>query len=199
MEPEEHGDVLVAADAQGDVAVVVVEDGALHGAEHATGMPQLDPTIWPNLIFWLVVSLLLLYFILSRVALPRIGTVLAERQDAISNDLEMAALLRRRAEEAEAAYDKALADAREEANKIADATRASMQDELKAVMAKAEAEIAARSAESEKRIAEIREGAARNVEQVARETAQAIVAALTPNLAGDRHAVDSAVARQLGR
>ena len=44
--------------------------------------------IFPNLIFWLVVALVALYFILSRVALPRIGTVIAERNDAIANDIE---------------------------------------------------------------------------------------------------------------
>ena len=38
-------------------------------------MPQLDPAIFPNLIFWLVVALVALYLILSKVALPRIGTV----------------------------------------------------------------------------------------------------------------------------
>ena len=48
--------------------------------------------IYPNLIFWLVVALVALYLILSRVALPRIGTVLAERNDAIANDIEQAAL-----------------------------------------------------------------------------------------------------------
>jgi F-type H+-transporting ATPase subunit b len=164
----------------------------------AVGMPQLDPAIWPNLIFWLVVSILLLYFILSRIALPRLGTVLAERQDAISNDLEMAALLKRRAEEAERAYEKALAEAREEAMRIAEAARAEVQEELKALMAKADAEIAARSAESEKRIAEIREGAARSIEEVARETAHAIVATLTPKLA-DEKAASAAVSRRLGR
>lgn len=185
MEPEQHGDIVV----------LTADEVAAQGA-HATGMPQLDPTIWPNLIFWLVVSIALLYFILSRVALPRLGAILAERQDAISNDLEMAALLRRRAEEAEAAYDKALADARDEANRIAEATRAEMNEELKALMAKAEAEIAARSAESEKRIDEIREGASRNVEEVARDTAVAIVEALMPKLA-DQSAVDAAVGRQL--
>jgi F-type H+-transporting ATPase subunit b len=162
----------------------------------AVGMPQLDPAIWPNLIFWLVVSIVLLYLILSRVALPRLGSVLAERQDAISNDLEMAALLRRRAEEAEASYDKALADAREEAARIGEATRNEMQAELKALMAKADAQIAAKSAESERRIAEIRDGAARDVEEVARETAQAIVSALMPKLA-DQAAVDAAVSRHL--
>jgi F-type H+-transporting ATPase subunit b len=163
---------------------------------YAVGMPQLDAAIWPNLIFWLIVSIVLLYLILSRVALPRLGTVLAERQDAISNDLEMAALLRRRAEEAEATYERALAEAREESMRIGEATRADIQEELKHLMEKADAEIAAKTAESEKRIGEIREGAARSVEEVARETALAIVAQLMPKLA-DQPAVDAAVSRQL--
>jgi F-type H+-transporting ATPase subunit b len=181
MEPEAHGDV-----------VVVVETAVEHG-EAATGMPQLDPTVWPNLIFWLIVSIVILYLVLSRVALPRLSAVLSERHDAISNDIEMAALLKRRAEEAERAYDKALADARDEANRIADATRADMQAELKALMAKAEAEIVAQSAESEKRIAEIRAGATESIEAVAKEAGLAIVESLMPKLA-DRGAVDAAVA-----
>ena len=49
--------------------------------EHAeAGMPQLDPAIFPNLIFWLVLALVALYYILSQVALPRIGTVMARAQ-----------------------------------------------------------------------------------------------------------------------
>ncbi|MBA3325204.1 MAG: F0F1 ATP synthase subunit B', partial [Rhodobacteraceae bacterium] len=51
-------------------------------------MPQLDVALFPNLIFWLAVALVALYLILTRVALPRIGTILAERNDAISSDLE---------------------------------------------------------------------------------------------------------------
>ena len=110
-------------------------------AEHATeswsttracraGMPQLDFSIYPNLIFWLVVALVALYFILTRIALPRIGTVLAERNDAIANDIELAALLKRRAEEAEAAYNAALAQARDEAHRIAAETKAQIDKEL---------------------------------------------------------------------
>ena len=104
-------------------------------------MPQLDPAIFPNLIFWLVVALLALYFILSRVALPRIGTVMTERNDAISNDIEQAALLKRRAEEAEASYNAALAKARDEAHKIAAEAKAQIDKELAVLMAKADAEI----------------------------------------------------------
>jgi F-type H+-transporting ATPase subunit b len=165
-------------------------------AQAEVGMPQLDPSIWPNLIFWLIVSIVLLYLILSRVALPRLHAVLSERHDAISNDLEMAALLRRRAQEAERAYERALAEAREEANRIAEATRADMQAELRALMAKADAEIAAKSAESEKRIGEIRANAADSIGEVARDLGQAIIQALTPQLA-DQAAVDGAVDRRV--
>lgn len=165
--------------------------------EHAqTGMPQLDFSIYPNLIFWLVVALVALYFILTKVALPRIGTVLAERNDAIANDIEQAALLKRRAEEAEAAYNAALAQARDEAHKIAAETKAGIDKDLATLLAKADAEIAVKTAESEKRIGEIRESAARSVEEVARETAAAIVDALLPGSA-DQAAVDAAIANRL--
>jgi F-type H+-transporting ATPase subunit b len=165
--------------------------------EHAeTGMPQLNPEFFPNLIFWLIVSIVLLYMILSRIAIPRITSVLAERSDAISGDLETAQLYKRRAEEAEAAYNTALAQARDEAHRIAAESKAQVNKELATLMAKADAEIAARTAESESRIGEIRENAARSVEEVARETALAIVSALVPN-AADANAVDTAVSNRL--
>ncbi len=165
--------------------------------EHAeVGMPQLDPSIYPNLIFWLVVSIVLLYLILTRVALPRIGRVLAERSDAIANDLEAAALLKRRADEAELAYKAALARARDEAQKIGADTKAQIGKELSALMAKADAEIAARAAESEKRIGEIRDSAVRSIEEVARAAAPDIVGLFLPG-AADEAAVARAVSERL--
>ena len=162
-------------------------------AEAEVGMPQLDFGNWPNLIFWLVVSLVALYFILTRVALPRISATLAERGDAITNDLEQAALFKRRAEEAEDAYNAALAKAREEAQKIAAENRAEINKELEKLMAKADAEIAAKSAESEARIGEIRDSAAKSVEEVAGEAARDIVEKLMPG-ALDADAISAAVA-----
>ena len=199
--------VIVIAQAEGghvEVAPADAEHAAGHtettGAEnleHAkSGMPQLDFSIYPNLIFWLIVAMVALYFIMSRIALPRIGTVLAERNDAIANDIEMAALLKRRAEEAETAYNAALAQARDEAHKIAADARASVDKELSSLLAKADAEIAVKTAESEKRIGEIRESAARSVEEVARDTAAALVDALLPG-AADPAAIDAALASRL--
>lgn len=170
-------------------------DGSV-GEKSSTGMPQLDIGIWPNLIFWLVLSVVALYFILARIAVPRIRTVLAERNDAISNDLEQAALLKRRAEEAETAYNTALATAREEAQKIAADAKAEIGKELSTLLAKADAEIAARSVESETRIREIRDSAARDVETVARDVAQDIVRAFLPS-AADEGRVTAAVSARL--
>jgi F-type H+-transporting ATPase subunit b len=165
--------------------------------EHAEkGMPQLDPAIFPNLIFWLVIALVALYYILSRVALPRIGTVMGERNDAISNDIEAAASLKRRAEEAEAAYNAALARARDDAHKIAAEAKAGIDKELATLLAKADAEIGVRSAESEKRIGEIHASAAQSVEEVARDTAAAIVERFLPD-AADAGAIETAIANRL--
>lgn len=151
-----------------------------HSAEAASapGMPQLDFSTWGNQIFWLVLALLAIYFILSRVALPRIGAVLAERQGTITNDIAAAEDLKAKAQDAEAAYDKALLDARAEAQRIVAEAKAEIQVDLNAAIAKADAEIAAKSAESEKAIAEIRASALENVKVVAKDTAKEIVTAL---------------------
>lgn len=192
----EHGEAghVELAPAGGEHATEV---GVEHGEHAESGMPQLDGSIFPNLIFWLVVAIVALYLILSRVALPRIGTVLTERSDAISNDIEQAALLKRRAEEAEAAYAKALAEARDEAHRIAAENKAQIDKELAALMAKADAEIATKTAGSEKRIAEIAASAEASVEEVARATAREIVAALMPQAAAEASDIDAAVANRL--
>jgi len=162
-----HGDGL--ADAVG----VAAQSGASNA-----GMPQLDPSTWSNQIFWLVLALIAIYMILSRVALPRIAAVLAERQGTITNDIAAAEDLKSKAADAEAAYDKALLDARAEAQRIIAEAKAEMQTDLEKAIEKADAQIAAKSAESEEAIAEIRAGAVDSVKAVAKDTAKEIIAAM---------------------
>lgn len=150
------------------------------GAAEASsgGMPQLDFSTWGNQIFWLVLALIAIYLILSRVALPRIAAILAERQGTITNDIAAAEDLKSKAADAEAAYDKALVDARAEAQSIIAQSKADMQADLDKAIAKADKQIAAKSAESEKAISEIRAGALDNVKAVAKDTVKEIVAAM---------------------
>ena len=174
-----------------------VADATTHVAvaEAAPGMPQLDFSTFPNQIFWLLVALVAIYYVLSRIALPRIGAVLVERQGTITNDIAAAEELKLRAVEAEKAYDKALADARTDAGRIIAVTKSEMQVQLDEATAKADVEIGEKTAESDARISEIRAGAMANVEEVARDTALAIVSALGGT--EDKATVDSAVQARL--
>ena len=153
-------------------------EAAAGAAGHSAGMPQLDISTWGNQIFWLVVALVVIYFVLRLVALPRIGAVLADRSSTITNDLAAAEELKQKALAAEKAYLAALDKARAEAGKIAAETKAEIQAELDKEIAKADVQIAAKSAESEGRIAEIRAGALEAVTEVAKDTAKELVSAL---------------------
>ena len=155
------------------------------------GMPQLDFSTFSNQIFWLVVTLVVIYFILSRIALPRIGEALADRARTISNDLAEADELKQRALEAEKAYEKALADARAEAHSMNVAMRAEIQAQLDVELAKADAQISARTAEAAVALAEIRSTAMVSVKDVAKATTKEIVAVMGGKV--DAKTVTSAV------
>jgi F-type H+-transporting ATPase subunit b len=173
---------------------MAAEAAAEHGAGHVQGMPQLFFDTYPNQIFWLVITLVVIWWVLSRVALPRIGAVLAERAGTITNDIAAAEELSLKVKDAEKAYEKALADARSEANRIAAETRAQIRAELDKATAAADAEIAAKAAEAEAAVAAIRATAADSVRSVAADTARALIAALG---GGDDKGVDAAVAARL--
>jgi F-type H+-transporting ATPase subunit b len=164
-------------------------------AASTPGLPQLDFSTFGNQIFWLLVTLVVIYFVLSRIALPRIAAVMAERQGAITNDLAAAEDLKAKAVQAEQAYLKALADARTEAQTIVGQAKAEIKAELDAATAKADAEIAARAAEGEKKIAEIRANAIDSVKEVAVAAAAEIVAVMGGK--ADAKTVGAAVADRM--
>ena len=159
------------------------------------GMPQLDFSTFPNQIFWLLVTLVVIFFVLRTVALPRIGGILATRKGQISGDLAAAEELKHKALEAEKAYNAALVSARAEAGKIVAAAKADIQADLNAAIARADAEIAAKTAESAKRIDEIRAAASEVVASVAKDTAGELVVALGG--AADAKAIAAAVTARL--
>src|ERR1700746_1787708 len=91
-------------------------------AGHAK-FPPFESQHFPSQLVWLAISFLLLYVLMSRIALPRIGGIMAARSRVISDDLARAENLKERSNAANAAYEKALADARSRAQAIAGATR----------------------------------------------------------------------------
>ncbi|MFO7477777.1 MAG: ATP F0F1 synthase subunit B [Methyloceanibacter sp.] len=138
-------------------------------------MPQLEAQDWAPQLIWLVITFGILYFLMARVALPRIGSVIEARAARIARDLATADKLRRETEEAIAAYEQALAEAKQKAHAIVDAGRAKLKEETAAERAKLESELAKRSAEAERRIGEAKNSAMREVNAVATEVAADIV------------------------
>jgi F-type H+-transporting ATPase subunit b len=150
----------------------------VNSAGSAIGMPQLCADWIPNQIFWLFVSLALIYFVLSRIALPRIATVLASRQGGIRSDLAVAEELKQKALMAEELYTETLIKARTEAGRIVAAAKTELQAELKHAIVAADQKISIQTQKSEAKISEIRAGALEAVASVAKDTAKEIVAAM---------------------
>lgn len=141
-------------------------------------MPQFNPEFYTSQLFWLAVSFVALYVLLSRVALPRIGEVLDERRARIQRDLDEAEQMKTGTEQALAAYEKALGEARGRAQGIAKETRDRLAQAADREKAEVEATIAGKIAETERRIGETKSKALASVGDIAADTASAIVARL---------------------
>lgn len=81
-------------------------------------MPQLDPTWFASQLFWLAISFVMLYALLSCVILPRLQGVLHTRGQTLSSDLNAAKQMAAEADEAKQVYERALADARARAQQM---------------------------------------------------------------------------------
>jgi F-type H+-transporting ATPase subunit b len=172
---------------QGDPTAEPMVTEELHtSTEHAgdahaakPGLPQLDTTTFASQLFWLLISFAVLYFVISRIAAPKIGGVIQDRANRIKGDLDTAAQAKRDSEAAMAGYDKALADARAKALKASDAMRNAVQAEINVKNDQASKQLAADTAKAEARIGEMRKAAMARVGDVAKETAADIVQKLS--------------------
>lgn len=141
-------------------------------------MPQLDFTSYPPQLIWLVIVFIGLYFVMSRVALPKIGGIIEQRRDRIASDLDDAARLKDDSEKALAAYEAALAEAKAKAHGIAQEARERLNAETERQRAEVEATLAKKTAEAEARIAEAKDAAMGHIKDVAADTTGGIVNAL---------------------
>ncbi len=109
--------------------------------EGGGSMPQLDPTYYPSQIFWLVVTGLCLYFVLSRLALPRITALLEQRDAQVQSDLDSAYRLKQQAEDIKIAYSKRLREADDHAQTVINELVKDLKDHHAGILAQSKGEL----------------------------------------------------------
>ena len=142
-------------------------------------MPQLDISLWPPQLVWLAISFALLYFIVSRLIIPRTGGVIELRKTTVTADLAAAQRDKAASEATSKAYQASLADAHAKASETLRATRDRLSADADAARAKLDAELAAKTANSERQIAVAKSKALAGIEEVAADIASSIVDRLT--------------------
>src|SRR5476649_3002417 len=157
------------------------------------GFPPFQSQTFASQLVWLVLAFVLLYVLMLKVALPRVGAIIESRQKRIADDIADAGKLKVQSDEAVAAFEKALADARARAQTIANETRDKQAAAAEARRKTLEGELNAKLAEAEKTIATTKTAAMANVRAIAEDATRAIVERLIGSAPSDK-AVAEAVA-----
>ena len=177
----------------GEAATTAAQAGAAAGAtevhhppgEAPAGFPPFDSSTFASQILWLVICFGALYLVISRVAIPRIGGIIGARKDKIDGDLAEADRLRKETDKAIADYEAALAAARSKAHAIAQETRDANKAELDGKRATVEADLAHKVAVAEGAIQRAKTEALSKVDEIAADTAAALVSRLTGQVSAD--------------
>jgi F-type H+-transporting ATPase subunit b len=163
---------------------------------HKAPFPPFQKDTFASQLVSLVIAFVALYLIVSRIALPRVGKTIDDRQNAIDRDLADAQKLKDESDSALRAYESELAAARSRAQAIGAETREKLSAASEAERKKLEERLSLKLADAEKTIASTRATAMRNVRGIAADVAAAIVQRLTgiaPDGASVNRAVDASL------
>ncbi len=145
---------------------------------HGGGFPPFQKDTFASQLFWLVIAFALLYVLISKVALPRVGSIIDARRARIDGDLAAANQLKSSTEEAMASYEKSLVEARSRAQTIGNETRDRLNAEAEKSRKALDEQLNVKLAEAEKTIAATKTAAMTNVRSIAADATGAIVARL---------------------
>jgi F-type H+-transporting ATPase subunit b len=174
------------------VKATQTEVGHEAGGAHAS-FPPFEVSTFPSQLLWFAITFGALYYVMSKIALPKVGAVIEDRKARIAKDLNDAAAMQQQADAAAKAHEKTLADARLKAQGLAQEAREKLAAESDARRKALEDELAAKLAGAESQIAATRAQAMTNVESIARDAAGAIFERILGRPA-DAQAIAAAVA-----
>jgi len=140
--------------------------------------PPFQTETFASQLLWLALTFGLFYILMSKVVLPRISSILETRSGRIAQDLDEANRLKTESDEAIAAYEQELADAKSRAHAIAQEANETAKADLDAKRQSVEAELMDKIAVAEKRIAAIKTEAMSQVGTIAEDTTAELVTQL---------------------
>ena len=154
--------------------------GAAGGeAHHEGGFPPFQQENFAPQIVWLIGIFGILYLLMSRVALPRVGGILENRETKIASDLEASREMQAKAQAAARANEENIRLRREEAQAIGRDAQQKIANEAAAQRTRAETEAAEKIRAAEARISAAKTQALGNVEQIAIDAAASIIEKLS--------------------
>ena len=146
---------------------------------HKAPFPPFQKETFASQLVSLLIAFVALYLIVSRIALPKVGKTIDDRQAKIEGDLAEAQKLKDESDSALKAYEADLAAARSRAQAIGNETREKLNAASEAERKALEDKLSVKLADAEKTIASTREAAMSNVRGIAADAAAAIVQRLT--------------------
>ena len=189
-----------APDADGAAPAGEAHEGTeAQGGEHAATFPPFDPATFGSQLFWLAILFGLLYVLMSRVALPRIGSILEERAARIASDLAESQRLKEASDAAIAAHEQALAEARQNAHGIAQKARDAAKAEIAADRNRIETDLNAKLAAAEAEIGKVKDRALSEVDAIAKDAVETIVEVLVGTKVGKAEVESAVAAAMAGR
>jgi F-type H+-transporting ATPase subunit b len=162
------------------------------GVAHKEAFPPFQSQTFVSQLVWLTISFVVLYVLMWKIALPRIGSIFAARHERIAEDLAEAQRLRDESEAALAAYERLIAEARGRAQTIAAETHSRLTAEAEDRRKLLDEELNAKLAEAEEAIAATKVAAMASVRAIAADAAAAIVERLI-GIAPAARSVEAAV------
>src|ERR1700743_3171145 len=119
---------------------------------HGGGFPPFESSTFASQLVVLLIAFVALYLIVSRIALPRVGGVIDERQNKIEGDLADAQKLKDQSDSALKTYESELAAARSRAQAIGAETREKLNAASEAERKALEEQLSQKLADAEKTI-----------------------------------------------
>jgi F-type H+-transporting ATPase subunit b len=165
-------------------------------SERGGGFPPFQKDTFASQLIWLAITFVALYLLMSRVALPRVGAIFEARRKQMDADLAEAGRLKGASEEALAHHEKALADARNRAQLLANEARQKQAADAETARNDLDAKLNARVSEAQDSIHARQAAAMANVHAIAADATTAILERLIGR-AGEPGEVEAAVADAL--